>query len=54
MEVPQWGPGEARYAYTICSGQTHSHDVLIEDIQCTFRLMQSLLPLNPYSSKKTF
>jgi len=37
-------PPEARYAYTICSGQTHFHDVLKEDIRCTFRLMWSLLP----------
>ena len=55
-EVPQWGPGaeprwdlkvkppEARYAYTICSGQTHFRDVFIEDIRCTFMLMWSLLP----------
>jgi len=45
-------PTEARYAYTICSGQKHFHDVSIEDIWCTFRLMCSLLP-PPYSSKKT-
>jgi len=55
-EVPQRGQGVpgARYAYTVCSGQTHFRDVLIEDIRCrpTFRLMRSLLPL-PYSSKKT-
>ena len=25
-------PPEARYAYTICSGQTHFRDVFIEDI----------------------
>ena len=63
-EVPQRGPGteprlrvwakppEARYAYTICSGQTHFRDLFIEDIWCTFRLMRSLLP-HPYSSKET-
>jgi len=56
MEVPQWGQGaepkrgsgakppEARYAYTISSGQMHFRDVFIEDIWCTFRLMHSLLP----------
>jgi len=44
---------EARYAYTICSGQTHFRDVFIEDIRCTFRLMWSVLP-HPYSSKKLF
>ena len=44
---------EARYAYTICCGQTHFRDVFIEDIWCTFRLMWSLLP-PPYSSKKHF
>ena len=31
----------------------HFPDVFIEDIWCTFRLMQSLLP-HPYSSKKLF
>jgi len=46
-------PPEARYPYTICSGQTHFRDVFIEDIWCTFRLMWSLLP-PPYSSKKIF
>jgi len=51
-----WGlspHAEARYAYTICSGQTHFRDVFIEDIRCTLRLMRSLLP-PPYSSKKLF
>ena len=43
-------PPEARYMPTICSGQTHFRDVFIENIRCTFRLMQSLLP-PPYSSK---
>jgi len=54
MEVYQRGPGaepwwgseakrtEARCA--ICSGQTHFRDVFIEDIRCTLRLVQSLLP----------
>jgi len=48
-------PPEARYGYTICSGQTHFRDVFIEDIGLlsTFTLMQSLLP-PPYSSKKLF
>jgi len=62
---PQWGtrqspgeglgaePPEARYAYTICSGQTHFRDVFIEDIWCTLRLMRSLLP-PPYISKNLF
>ena len=46
---PHWGSGaknpEARYAYTICSGQTYFCHVFIEDIRCTFGLMRSLLPL---------
>ena len=49
-----WGKApEARYAYTISSGQTHFRDVFIEDIRCTFKLMWSLLP-PPYYSKKLF
>ena len=53
-EVSQRSPGaEAKYAYRICSGQTHFRDVFIEDIRCTFRLMQTLLPLHPFSCKKT-
>jgi len=44
-------PPEARYAYTICSGQTHFHYVFIEDIRCTFRLMRSLLPPPPLLQK---
>jgi len=46
-------PLEAIYAYTICSGQMHFRDVFIDDIWCTFRLMQSLLPRHPYSSKNS-
>jgi len=65
MEVPQQvqgqspseglgaKPPEARYAYTICSGQPRFCDVFIEDIWCTYWLMQILLP-PPYSSKKLF
>jgi len=47
---PWWGlgakPPEARYAHTICSGQTHFRDVFIEVIRCTVncRLMRSPLP----------
>jgi len=51
MEVPQWDSGaeplEARYTYTICSGQMHFRDVFIEDIRCTFRLMRTLQSLLP-------
>jgi len=51
----RWGlgakPPEARYAYTICSGQTHFRDVFIEDMRCTFRLMRSLLPPDPTAPK---
>ena len=43
---------EAKYAYTICSGQAHFRDVFIGDIRCTFRLKWSLLP-PPYSSKNS-
>jgi len=47
-------PPEARYAYTICSGQTHFCDVFIENIRCTFRLMHSVLPLPPLLLQKNF
>ena len=53
--VGTWGrtPRSQIYAYrpTICSGQTHFRDVFTEDIRCTFRLMQSLLP-PPYTPPK--
>jgi len=37
--VGLWGKAtaEARYAYTICSGQTHFRDVFTEDIRCTLK-----------------
>ena len=47
-------PPEARYAYTICSGQTHFRDVFIEDMWYTFRLMWSLLSPIPTPPKKLF
>jgi len=36
-------PPEARYAYTICNGQTHFRDVFIEDIQCTVGMGREFL-----------
>ena len=49
---PQRGPGadgrspQKPGMHIQSAGQTHFHDMFIEDIQCTFRLMRSLLPLH--------
>jgi len=63
MEVPQWSPGaeprwesggkapEARYAYTVCSGQTHFRDV---HRRYTVYLQAHVESATPPYSKKLF
>jgi len=42
--VGVWGKPPRSQICKICSGQTHFRDVFIEDIWCTFGLMQSAAP----------
>ena len=67
MEIPQQGPGaepgeglgakppEARYAYTICSGQTHFRDVYNRRYTVYLQAhVESATPLPPPYCSKTF